>query len=400
MRRPIQTTQGISLRRARVRRRLRDGLRGALLLALSAAALPALADQAAVEEAKINPRGYTSSRLCGECHEDIYKSWQKSLHAFSLQDPIFDTAFMLAIKEGGEEARRTCLHCHAPTTAITGDYGLAEGLSREGVSCDFCHSVTAVHLDRRDKPYVSDPGRVKRSVLRQAASPAHEVAYSELHAKAEFCGGCHNYVTGKGAAVLSTYDEWRDGPYSREGVQCQDCHMGLRAGKVVRADVKRGGTMIHVHDLIHDSEQLRSALSVEITSARRTDRGLVVDVVVENVGSGHMVPTGIPSRLVTLVVKVEGGGQTLTQERRYQKIVADERGRPLERDHEVLLRGAKILNDNRIAPREKRLERFTFRPPRAPEVRVKAALSYRYSAPILRDQQLEINLGEAERLAQ
>jgi hypothetical protein len=376
---------------------LRNGLRALTIFAVCLITLPALAAQSAKQGAKINPKGYTSASVCGECHEDIYRSWKGSLHAISLQDPIFDAAFMQAIKVGGDEARRTCLRCHAPTTVVSGDYSLEEGVSREGVTCDFCHSVTAVHRDSNDKPYSSDPGRVKRSVLRNAASPAHEVAYSELHARAEFCGGCHNYVTKKGAAVLSTYDEWLAGPYSREGVQCQDCHMALRAGKVVRADIKKTGAEIHVHDLIHDSEQLRGALAVQITGARRTDHELMVDLVVENVGSGHMVPTGIPSRRIVLVVKVEGGGKTMIQERSYEKIVADERGRPLERDFETLLFGARILNDTRIAPREKRLERVTFSLPRGQVAKVSANLLYLYSAPILRDQQLKIELGKAER---
>ena len=223
------------------------------------------------------------------------------------------------------------------------------------------------------------------------------MAYSELHTTSEFCGGCYNYTTKYGAAVLSTYDEWLAGPYAQEGVQCQHCHMVLSASKVVEPQVMKTAPTIHLHDLIHDSDQLRSALSVEVTHARRTRDNLVVDLVVENVGSGHRVPTGIPSRRVVLTVTVEGDGELQTRERTYQKIVADEKKRPLENDFEALLWGAMILNDTRIAPREKRAERFTFRLPRAEGVKVTATLSYRYSAPILRDNQLDIKLGEAER---
>lgn len=349
-------------------------------------------------EVQINPDGYTSSRQCARCHKDIYSSWKKSLHSFSLQDPIFDAAFMQALKVGGEEARRTCLRCHAPTVVITGDYDLTDGVSREGVTCDFCHSVTAVHLDDREKRYSSKPGLVKRGVIEGAVSPAHQVAYSKLHTTSEFCGGCHNYRTQYGAAVLSTYDEWLDGPYSREGIQCQHCHMALSPGKIVEPEVMKTGPTIHLHDLIHDSEQMRSALSLEVTSVRRTGNALVVDLIVANEGSGHRVPTGIPSRRVVLTVTVEAERDKQTRERTYQKIVADEKRRPLRSDYEALLQGAMILNDTRIAPRERRAERFTFRLPRGEGVKVTATLSYRYSAPILRDNQLDIKLGEAEKL--
>jgi hypothetical protein len=347
----------------------------------------------------MNPDGYTSARVCGECHSDIYESWKNSLHAFSLTDPIFDTAYMQALKEAGEEARRVCLRCHAPMTMVNGDYELRKGVTREGVSCDFCHTVTAVHLDGREKPYTVDLGLVKRSVLRKAASPAHDVAYSELHGTSEFCGGCHNYVTPKGKAVMSTYDEWRNGPYAREGVQCQDCHMVLTSGKVVREEVKDSGSKIHLHNLIHDTDQLRSALSVQIASAERTVNRLQVEVTVENVGSGHMVPTGIPSREIVLSVSVDSGGRLLTQERRYRKVVADEKGRVLKRDFEALLYGARILNDNRIGPREKRLERFNFDVPKAGRsAKVTVRLSYQYAPVILHQEQLNILLGSVERI--
>jgi hypothetical protein len=350
-------------------------------------------------EAKVDPGGFTSARVCGECHSDIYESWKNSLHAFSLTDPIFDTAYMQAVKEGGEEARRVCLRCHAPMTMVNGDYELREGVTREGVSCDFCHSVTVVHLDGREKPYTVELGLVKRSVLKKASSPAHDVAYSELHGTSEFCGGCHNYVTARGKAVMSTYDEWKNGPYAGEGVQCQDCHMVITSGKVVREEIKETGAKIHLHNLIHDTDQLRSALSVQIANAERTQNRLQVDVAIENVGSGHMVPTGIPSREIVLSVSVDSGSRVLTQDRRYRKVVADEKGRVLKRDFEVLLYGARILNDNRIGPREKRLEHFDFDVPKAGRsAKVTVRLSYQYAPVILHEEQMDVLLGSVERI--
>jgi hypothetical protein len=367
-------------------------------LAVSLLLLPASWAAAQGGEAQINPDGYTSARVCGSCHTDIYDSWKNSLHAFALTDPIFDTAFMQAIKEGGDEAKRLCLRCHAPMTMENGDYDLAQGVSREGVSCDFCHTVTAVHLDRPAKPFSSDVSVVKRSVLRKAESPAHEVAFSELHGTSEFCGGCHNYKAASGASIMGTYDEWRNGPYAAEGTVCQDCHMVKSVGNVVRPEIKPGGRQIHLHNLIHDTDQIKSAVAVRIVNASRTPQGLVVDVEVENVGSGHMVPTGIPSRELVLTVTALAEGRSTTRQRRYRKVVADERSRPLEHDYEVFLRGAKVLNDNRIAPREKRLERFTFDPGRARGVKVTASVSYVYAPLVVSEKMLNIQLGEAERM--
>jgi Zn-finger protein len=349
-------------------------------------------------QGKVKPNDFTSARVCGECHQDIYKSWKNSLHAFSLVDPIFDAAYMQAVREAGDDARQNCLTCHAPMTMVNGDYDLSQGVSREGVSCDFCHTVTAVHLDGREKPYTVDPGIVNRGVIKKTASPAHEVAFSDLHSKSEFCGGCHNYYAPSGSAILGTYDEWKSGPYAREGVQCPNCHMILSSGNVVAESVKKGTTRIHLHSLVHDSNQLRTALSVQIHRAYRQGNELEVEVRVENIGSGHMIPTGMPTREVVLEMTAESGGHTRSQERRYRKVVADKKGRVLKSDYEVLLHGNRILNDNRLAPREVRSERFRFSASGAQPVKLEAKLFYRYSPAILDVKKMNIQLGKAEKL--
>lgn len=347
----------------------------------------------------IDSEAYTSARTCGECHADIYNSWKNSLHAFSMTDPIFDAAYMQALKLGGDEARRLCLQCHAPMAAQNGDYDLKLGVTREGVSCDFCHTVTAVHLDNPTQRFSVEPGPVKRSVIEKTSSPAHEVAYSELHKTSEFCGGCHNYKTATGQAIMGTYEEWKNGPYPSRGIECQDCHMTRGEGRVVRQEIQESEAEFHLHDLIHDTDQLRSALALRIEGASKTSGRLQVDVVVENVGSGHMVPTGMPSREVVLRVTVDHDGRVMTQERRFRKIVADRESRPLSSDHEALLFGEKILNDTRIGPGEKRALRFTFDVPSGQRrSKVNASLSYRYSPVILREQRVNVQMGTAERI--
>ncbi len=346
----------------------------------------------------INPTGYTSSKVCGTCHVDIYNSWKNSLHAFSLSDPAFDAAYMQAVREGGEEASRLCLRCHAPLTLSNHDYQLKKSITREGVSCDFCHTLTAVHLDQPTQPFSMEPGLAKRSVLRKAASPVHAVVFSELHQSADLCGGCHNFKLPDGTLLMGTYDEWKQGPYARRGVPCQDCHMVRRAGKVVPPEIRPvESDEIHFHDLIHDSDQLRSALKASVISAERAPGGLVVRVQVENVGSGHMVPTGIPSREIVLTVTAQADGKVESQERRYRKVVADRDGQVLSRDFEILLRGARIVSDNRIAPREKRIESFFLPTPEGRTVRVTATLSYHYAPLILDQREINIELATAER---
>ena len=35
------------------------------------------------------PPGYPSASVCGECHEETYDSWSRTIHALAVLDPIF-----------------------------------------------------------------------------------------------------------------------------------------------------------------------------------------------------------------------------------------------------------------------------------------------------------------------
>jgi hypothetical protein len=204
-------------------------------------------------------------------------------------------------------------------------------------------------------------------------------------------------VSPGGASVLTTYDEWRDGPYAAQGIPCQSCHMALSPGRVAEHP-SSAGRQFNLHRLIRDTEQLRSALAIEITQVTRSADVVDVEVALENVGSGHMVPTGMPTREVVLTLSAESPGRSQTEERRYRKIIADSDGAVLETDVDVLLRGARILNDTRIAPGERRLERFRFRAFRDGPVTVRAVVSYKYAPAILDIRRMNIRLAEAERI--
>mgnify|MGYP002261450845 CR=1 FL=1 len=47
----------------------------------------------------------------------------------------------------------------------------------------------------------------------------------------DFCGVCHNEKDPWGLWVKSTHLEWKEGPYAKEGVPCQKCHMTYAKGR-------------------------------------------------------------------------------------------------------------------------------------------------------------------------
>ena len=250
-----------------------------LCLALAVVGGGALADEANPIKirdlaAKINPSGYSSHKVCAPCHVDIHSDWIESAHANAVTDPAFQAGLEESVARHGEDSKRLCLSCHAPTTRFTHSTNLQDPLVREGITCDFCHTVKSVDLSRPDSPFEMVPGRVKYGPFQYAPSPAHGTAFSILHRnKPTFCAPCHEYKTAGGFPALTTYTEWTQGPYPALGVSCQDCHMALVQGSTAQPEVKTRDTgsyrFINLHKLVGGGSlgQLRRGLDLKILVA-------------------------------------------------------------------------------------------------------------------------------------
>jgi hypothetical protein len=155
---------------------------------------------------------------------------------------------------------------------------------------------------------------------------------------------------------------------------------------------------INEHNLAggHSVEQVRRAVRIEIESVERKADQLVVTVLVTNQGSGHMIPTGIPSRKLILSVEaLTPRGSVHRESATFQKILVDREGNELHRDTDILLRGVRVAFDNRIAPKETRRLRFSFRIPPEEGVRIRAEISYIYEPMLLKQEIMEIPMGQA-----
>ncbi len=350
----------------------------------------------------VKAKGYTSSAVCGQCHEDIYKTWKNSLHAMSLSDPIFDAAYWQAIKLSKGGARPLCLSCHAPTTRMTKDYDQRLPITEEGITCDFCHTVAGVNPSAAGESFTLRPGPVKWGPIQNAQSPAHGTEYSPTHTTSEFCGGCHEYQARSGPLLMGTFSEWRAGPYARQGIQCQSCHMPVGDGHVVRPEVKAADHPLNLHDIQggHSPEQVRKAARLEVRDVTKTETGYRVVVTVENVGSGHMIPTGIPTRQLELVVQLRRGQTVLAeQEVAFRKVVVDAEGNELKTDAEVLLRGVAIRSDNRIFPKEVREVSLVFPYDGPSDFSVEAKLYYRYPMAVAKPEAILLEMAGASKAA-
>ncbi len=328
-----------------------------------------------------------SAEECGRCHQDIYRYWKASLHAQAADDPRFQAALAKLKDESPKtDVAGICLRCHAPALLQAQDAKWERKVSWEGVTCDFCHSVRGVRPDPKT-PFLLDVGQVKSGPLRDVQSTAHVARYAETFSSAMLCNPCHQFTNGHGLDVLSTYNEWQASEYPARSITCQNCHMRGTSGKVVDPKVKRvASSLVNLHEMPggHSVTELNRALQAVISSERH---GATLDVTVQvtNRGAGHRLPTGSPLRAIVMVVQVDGGtGKAQTATRTYGRLVVDEHGQEANDEAAVWLRGAKVVRDDRLAPNEKRVEKFSFQVPVNAPVRSVAKFYFRYSpdAPI------------------
>lgn len=339
----------------------RHGSLAVLALAAALAATPPRRGEPASADAP-----YASAAECAPCHQTIHTFWAESEHARAASKPSYLAALEAAVRGAADkaEARKSCVWCHAPTALATGDYELQGPVAREGVTCDFCHTVADVDLAKRDHPFDLQPGKVKRGPLEYATSPHHETAYSALHKSSPLlCAACHQYANANGVPVLSTYAEWTSGPYPARGQTCQECHMPLVPGTTVKEALDPTQRRINLHRMVGGSaaSRVRAGLDVRFQSVDVTAVSADVQVVVTNTGVGHSAPGGLSTKSLVLAVGVDTGAGDLAnrRERVYRRELLDAAGRPLATVEDLFLKAASVGQDTRLKQKEARSERFT-----------------------------------------
>ncbi len=257
---------------------------------------------------------------CAECHAQHVEEWSISNHAYAAKDPVFHAMVHLGQHESGGALDQFCVQCHSPIGMATGqtevtfdeaagtyvqDVEGLDALAQTGVSCDVCHSVTAV-LEPHNARMVLSPNGVRRGTIEDPVhTDAHASAYSELHGSSDLCSSCHAVTNPKGALVEETFQEWTASPAADEGKTCQSCHMPSYAGEAAPGGPQRElhrhfFTGVDVSLLPPDefpgydemrrqtAEMLQSAASMSLSVAPDS-RELVVAI--ENL-AGHALPSG------------------------------------------------------------------------------------------------------------
>lgn len=312
---------------------------------------------------------------CAECHTgNLYigyneiSEWGKSAHARVFIDPYFasiyqglnrygqtivpdpysDPAFKL--DSGGQAG--DCAYCHAPAaisasmaqTDLTSYYPRLGGAMGEGVTCDICHKVIGVVLDKSNYP--AFPGLLSLKFLRTSGplivGPFSNIPSSSgfgtttytcapVLSTSQFCASCH-YGKFNDMTIYNSYGEWMASPYGKDPQDagyrtCQDCHMSHMAVDANHLSSRRGAcaetdpdyqnfdhNVMDVGKPGPDPVQPNSApeiprlmeraasLAVKVNYEPEKDNLLKIRVEVENTRAGHKFPTDSPLRHLILAV--------------------------------------------------------------------------------------------------
>lgn len=240
---------------------------------------------------------------CKKCHNSIYHQWEKSMHARSAHDrwvmsmyngsDIPGISFGPSYKANFPESPGNCSACHAPDYALEKpletDLNAAQGSL--GVSCLFCHFIERIDLYRDGShpgtlsQHLKDLSQIKENIT------GCLIPRSSLVSKSTICAPCH-FGKYYDTLVYPSYGEWE-----KSGVKknCQSCHFEKKN-----------------HELKIDKQFLSQAIKLEMNT-RIDNPFLYVDVVIINIGAGHVFPTGHPIRNMLLTITaLETNGKTLS----------------------------------------------------------------------------------------
>lgn len=266
-------------------------------------------------------KDFQRSAYCRQCHVEIYYQWEKSMMAKAYThewDEIeyFDLAVSHAKRNPKfKSVANGCNGCHAPFAYMAGDTPpprpKKKSMANEAVACDVCHTISSFDKDKlHNFSYHSSPGRKKFGPRGGENSPAHGLQKFQDIKSAEFCANCHNEKSPWGVWVKGTYNEWKEGPYSKEGVTCQVCHMPAAPGRRAKTEkTKYSDVRQHFFHGGHVESKYSGAIDVLIyPEAEFTEPGMRVklSVYLFNQKCGHKVPTGsVEDRILYLHVEAE-----------------------------------------------------------------------------------------------
>ena len=223
---------------------------------LSAEAIRMLADSAHV--AVYTEERFPSANECATCHPDHYREWSVSQHAYAQMSPVFNALHGTILQLTNGTNGDFCIRCHTPVGMNLEEPEFMSNMdrhptSREGVTCIVCHRLekpygkvsgrlAIVEGDLFDPVFgptgndelqrVLDSGEYSVNTERGKSGRAIHVGaveFAQINTSG-FCGTCHDVNLVNGFRLEEAFSEYKVTEAAKEGVSCQDCHMGKEPG--------------------------------------------------------------------------------------------------------------------------------------------------------------------------
>ena len=195
---------------------------------------------------------FLASSACQTCHPKQYEEWRTSMHAYAMHSPVFIAFTDYVLKGSGGTLGTFCVRCHTPIGTSSGESPILPNDKRsevalDSVGCMTCHSQHTNQAEASAQIPVPIPGDPEPIIYGpyygsdehnptgdpndQLIKTPHEARYSKYFKSANLCAACHDVLTPDGFRIEEAYSEWKNGPYARKGIVCEDCHMGPEPGK-------------------------------------------------------------------------------------------------------------------------------------------------------------------------
>jgi hypothetical protein len=232
---------------------------------------------------KIIPSNFfMDSKLCGECHKDIYEQWQSSMHHFaSFNNQFYRKSIEYMQDIAGTKPTKWCAGCHDHAVFFNGRFErpIKEQIdtpeAQNGLGCLSCHAI--VHVDSTmgnagfiiEYPPLHNLASSRNWFIRKVdnfltyldPAPHRRTMLKPFMREqpSEFCSACHkvhldvpvnSYRWIRG---FNDYDNWQASGVSGQGARsfyypdkpmnCSNCHMPLVASK----DPGNINGMVHSH---------------------------------------------------------------------------------------------------------------------------------------------------------
>ncbi len=202
---------------------------------------------------------FPSANACATCHPGHFREWSVSQHAYAQMSPVFNAMQGRILQLTNGTNGDFCIRCHTPVGMNLGEPEFMTNMdrhptSREGITCIVCHRLpeaygkvsgrlAIVEGDIYDAVFGPTDNAELRRVLASdeySVNPDRNQSGRAIHAdvatlpqisESAFCGTCHDVNLLNGFRLEEAFSEYKTTPAARQGISCQDCHMGTEPGR-------------------------------------------------------------------------------------------------------------------------------------------------------------------------